>query len=240
MVLVAALGLLLAVVVVRETVRGFVQGGPFRVGAVVALAGPGSFRKRVGVIGAGLFATYAAVVALGLGYAATYGAPLRSGFYRVGEVLADGPAVGKLQPGDRIEAVDGVVVRVGTTRSLVDMINKKAGAPVVLSILRDGAHQTIRIEPRPNASGRWLIGIRPTFEAERSTKDALGFATTYPWHHTKRLVRSIARAFEGRGEVRGVVRIVEQLSPYQPAGLVVLLAASTGQVICCCSRCCSI
>lgn len=229
MVLVAALALVLAVFVIRELVRALAQGGPFRL-RPFDLVTPGSFRRRVGVIGAGLFATYAAVVALGLGYAATYGVPKSTDLFAVGEVIAGGAAAGQLLPGDRIKAIDGRELWVGSGRTLVERINDKAGAPVELSIIRDDTLHTIRITPRQgtNASGQpqWMIGIRPALAYDRSTYGAAEFALAYPWHHARRLGRSITRLFEGRGDVAGVVRIVDSLRrANQPAGLLVLMAA---------------
>jgi C-terminal processing protease CtpA/Prc len=180
MVLVRALGLVLVVVLVRELARWLVLRGPFRIRAMFDHVTPGSLGRRFATIAAGLVAMYLAIVGLGLGYAATYGVTTSHGYYSVAEVLEDGASVGKLRAGDRIEAIDGEPIEVGTGRSLVERINDKGGAPVDVHIRRDREAHVIRIEPRQGSvrdgSPKWLIGIRPRFEAERTTAGALGFA----------------------------------------------------------------
>ncbi|MDQ3336250.1 MAG: hypothetical protein M4D80_13865 [Myxococcota bacterium] len=227
MVLVGALGLVLAVVVVRELARWLVQRRPHPLRAMFDLVTPGSLGRRVATIAAGLGATYLAIVALGLGYAAGYGKPIGTGYLRVAELIEGGASVGKLRAGDRIEALDGEPIRIG--HSLTDRINAKAGAPVDVHIRRDGEALVVRIEPRQaevRGATQWLIGIRLASETERTTEGALGLALAFPWEHAKSVARGIAGAFEDRAEVASVVRIVEVMTvTNEPAGVRVLMAA---------------
>ena len=80
------------------------------------------------------------------------------------EALADSPAAGKLEKGDRILAVDGTPVKVVT--QVRDSIQKTKGAEVTLTIERDGAEKKVAVTPEEvkDDAGEsvWLVGIRLT------------------------------------------------------------------------------
>jgi C-terminal processing protease CtpA/Prc len=84
--------------------------------------------------------------------------------YVVGAVLDGYDATGKLAPGDRIVAIDGLVLREPVVANLVERVNARRGAPVVVTIDRDGALRDVTLKPTRDHSSRgdaWVLGIRP-------------------------------------------------------------------------------
>jgi len=80
--------------------------------------------------------------------------------YAVGE---DSAARGVLEPDDVIVAAEGTPVTV--TEELREVINAGAGAPVELTIERDGERRTVELTPRQgevNGQTLWLIGVTTT------------------------------------------------------------------------------
>jgi len=83
-------------------------------------------------------------------------------YVEVSSVLPDGPSDGKLEPGDRIAAVDGEPVP--TPEDVVAAItDRDAGDPVELTIRRDGATQTVEIitmaDPEDEETPRVGMGV---------------------------------------------------------------------------------
>jgi regulator of sigma E protease len=169
--------------------------------------------KRIVVIGAGPFVNL--VIAFLLLFALAFGAAELTS--RVGEILPDSPARGKLQPGDRVLAVDG---RGGDQLDFQRRISRHkcsgrqtdgclAATPVTLRIERDGRVRTLRIRPRYDAElERTRIGfsyatepLDPTpLEAARAAGDLM-------WAVTTGTVEAIVRIFdpEQREQISGVV-----------------------------------
>jgi PDZ domain-containing protein len=85
--------------------------------------------------------------------------------YVVDVVLPGFDATTKLQPGDRILEIDGEPLRAPVVAALVSAVNARDGAPVTLSVERDGRDQTIVVRPQQDRTndGRasWVLGIRP-------------------------------------------------------------------------------
>lgn len=76
---------------------------------------------------------------------------------RVGELMPGGSAANTgLKPGDLITAVDGQPVN--QFPALSPLIQAAQGAPVILSVLRDGAPLAVTLTPQQDGE-RWLIGI---------------------------------------------------------------------------------
>ena len=88
--------------------------------------------------------------------------------YVVDVVLPGFDATGKLQPGDRIVAIDGAPLDAPVVPALVNAVNARDGAPVTLAFERDGKTQTIIVRPQLDRTkdGRtsWVLGIRPRAE----------------------------------------------------------------------------
>jgi len=79
---------------------------------------------------------------------------------RVYALSEDSAARGVLEPGDVIVAAEGTPVTI--TEQLREIINAGAGAPVELTIERDGARRTVEVSPRQgqvNGQTLWLVGV---------------------------------------------------------------------------------
>ena len=80
---------------------------------------------------------------------------------RVFAVDSESPANGLLEADDVVTAVDGVAV--STTVQLRDAIGAGDGAPVLLSVLRDGTALDIEVTPSEteiDGETRWAIGVQ--------------------------------------------------------------------------------
>ena len=80
-------------------------------------------------------------------------------------VLPGFDATTKLQPGDRILEIDGEPLREPVVAALVNAVTAHDGAPLTLSVERNGHEQTILVRPQQDRTkdGRvsWVLGIRP-------------------------------------------------------------------------------
>lgn len=85
------------------------------------------------------------------------------------EAVPDSPAEGVLEADDVITAIDGAEVTSATL--LRQAIQEAEGAPVALTVLRDGSEQIVELTPEEYTQGgatTWLIGItlRTDYEFE--------------------------------------------------------------------------
>ncbi len=77
----------------------------------------------------------------------------------ISSVTLSGPAHDRLEPGDLIESVDGKEVE--NVEQVVDIVNgRDAGEPVVFTVLREGATETISVPTVEDAQGRTSVGIK--------------------------------------------------------------------------------
>jgi C-terminal processing protease CtpA/Prc len=84
--------------------------------------------------------------------------------YVIGTVLDGYDATGKLAPGDRIVAIDGVALREPVATSLGDRVNARHGHAVVVTFERDGVRRELTLAPlrdRRATGDVWVLGIRP-------------------------------------------------------------------------------
>jgi hypothetical protein len=171
----------------------------------------GSWRALAGCAVGGY--VYAAALALVL--FAVRGVPTERGWYAVDAVLTGFDATGKLAPGDLIVAVDGNLLTHPATPALVDAVNARAGAPVVLAVVRAGIACPVVVQPKlDHPDGRppvWVLGIRPrsALDYELDATRAGRFA----------LVAPFAAAREVVGEVRDALA-PDEAGPYGPKGIV--------------------
>ena len=70
-------------------------------------------------------------------------------YFGVGDVLPDYDAVGKLEKGDRIIKFDDQPITINEGPALSARVNKKQGAPVKLTVLRDGKTVEVTVAPKP-------------------------------------------------------------------------------------------
>ncbi len=152
-------------------------GEPHRRVAIVFVRGPR--RAAIALAGAAAVA-YVVVCALAGAFYVDHGIETGGHYYRVAAVEDGFDAAGKLQPGDRIVAIDGDPLWVERT-SLVERVNAKAGAPVTLSIERNGARLDVVVQPT-RGRDHWLLGIRPGIapEMRHDTGEALVAALAFP------------------------------------------------------------
>lgn len=81
------------------------------------------------------------------------------------------PQKAGLQCGDLICSVDGVDV--DTAEGIIQAVSQSNGAPLELTVLRDGAKKTVRISPMQTADG-WRLGLYV-----RDTVSGIGTVTYY-------------------------------------------------------------
>ena len=126
------------------------------------------------------------------------------------------PALGALQPGDRLVSVDGVR---GDFETLREQISShkcadqsdgcKAATPATIVVLRDGQERTVELAPVYNAE---QDGMFVGFEVGTTHRDlgpgeAADESVTAMWSFTTRTISTIAGVFEAekRKQISGVV-----------------------------------
>lgn len=185
----------------------------------VRVAGSDRTAARLGALAAGTSAAYLGVAALAFAFATCQGLPTGHIDIVVADLMDGYDAVGKLQPGDRILAVDGEPLLVGETPSLAERVRAKEGAAVTLTIRRAVALLDVTIQPRRGPSGRgeapvWLLGLRPRLVPEHATDAAMAaaFAIRFPIAQLRGLAEEIASRFAAADEPDpgGPMRIVEE------------------------------
>jgi regulator of sigma E protease len=140
----------------------------------------------------------------------------------VDQVARKAPATGKLQPGDRLVAVDG---RGGSFTTLRDRINAHrcagtasakcvAATPAQLTVIRGGARITLSLRPRYDATQkRMLLGFSPKANVVRERfLQGAGDAVSTGWTITHETVTAIGGIFvsaEKRKQVNSVVGAYE-------------------------------
>lgn len=154
-------------------------------------------------------------------------------WYGVSDVMTGYDARGKLEPGDRILAVDHVPLFVDRGPSLIERINERAnatkGAPITLRIERKGQPREVSITPRldkgDNNKPIWRIGVKPEPQyvvEEIGVLDAAGRALAYPVEQTKMIGASLYGIVFGdeKADPGGPIRIVEEFHRAFSASLV--------------------
>jgi regulator of sigma E protease len=178
--------------------------------------------KRIVVIGAGpaVNIVLAFVILFALGFS------VRTPDTTVAEVLPKTPAAAKLQPGDRIVAVDDQRYPGVEGQDRIERFRKEIGShecsgkqvdgcrattPVMLAVKRDGETRTIAVTPEYDAEAkRTLVGFSyDTVPAGYGVADSASWATDQLWFFGSRTVSVFARLFEAdkRKEVSGVVGV---------------------------------
>jgi regulator of sigma E protease len=172
--------------------------------------------KRIVVIAAGPFVNVVIGVAIFAGIFALHGT------FETTNQVAKGalkpPALGALQAGDRVLAVDGhrggfEAIRAATQRHRCAGPPRQgciAATPARVLIQRSGARRTLLLRPRyDTAAKRMLIGF--TYDGhvvKQSLGESLSLAVTRSWQIGRDTVKAIARIFyssKARKDVSGVV-----------------------------------
>src|ERR1700712_3697702 len=103
--------------------------------------------QRFVTIFAGPATNYLSAIALAMALYTCHGADSKQ-FAAVADVLPDYDAHGKLASGDRILAVDRVPYLMTSGPTLPERINAAKGAPVTITVERDGVQRDVQITPR--------------------------------------------------------------------------------------------
>jgi regulator of sigma E protease len=121
------------------------------------------------------------------------------------------PAAQILQPGDRIVAVNGSSV---TALQISERIRASSGKPITLTIVRDGARQTVQATP-VQRDGAYRLGFVLTLVYKQyGPVAALELAVGRTWEVTKAIGTSLGRLVTGSGreDVASPVGIVQASS----------------------------
>src|SRR5262245_34800170 len=133
-------------------------------------------------------------------------------------------AMGKLEPGDRIVAVDGKSMYAPDTIALSEAVNAKAGAPVNVTVLRNGVRAvTVTIQPKVkkddkgnDVQTRDRKPVYPLGTAQAPDMVDVGVfkagkdAFVYPGEQTKLILGGLRDIFTGKEDADpgGPIRIV--------------------------------
>lgn len=180
--------------------------------------------QRFLTIFAGPATNYLAAIATIFFVFAVAGMNTGRGWVRVGSVIAGEPAAGKLQPGDRILAVNGteVVISRDDPKSVgrfKELIQRSQGAPVTIRVLRDGKEREVVVTPElvTDAGTReYRVGIQMDIEGERAP---VGIGTAaweslrYPVDKSAEILVGLKKIVtrEEKGEVLGPVGIADAI-----------------------------
>ena len=120
--------------------------------------------QRFATIFAGPATNYLSAIVLAFALSTCHGADSSWRWYGVAAVNNDYDAVGKLEPGDRITAVDQTPILARgqyqelTADSLIVRVNAKHGGPVTLTVVRDGQQLAVTIQPKlANAHAQMIL-----------------------------------------------------------------------------------
>jgi regulator of sigma E protease len=175
--------------------------------------------KRIVVISAGpaMNVLIAFLILFGLAFAAS---KLST---KVFDTAKGAPAAGKLQPGDKILAVDGKRAGPGSTEDKLARFRKqisshkcpgklvqgcRAATPVAFTVERDGRILTVKVRPEYDAQAkRMLVGVAFGEKYHPNVVQAADLAVDQMWFVTKGTFTALARIFnaEDRKQISGVV-----------------------------------
>jgi hypothetical protein len=160
---------------------------------------PESPASRVIAALVGMVAAYGALAALAFAFYRADGVPTANLEVVADSVVEGYPAFGKIQPEDRIIAIDGAPL----TKSLSTLVDERNGAPVRLTLVRAGTTRDVTLTPIGH-DGHWVLGFRPLIEHARSRDFAViaQRAAMYPIEETKQLIPSSAEHADPGGPVR--------------------------------------
>jgi regulator of sigma E protease len=204
--------------------------------------------QRFVTIFAGPATNYISAIVLAFGLYTCHGADSSWHWYGVAAVKDTYDAAGKLEVGDRILAVDHVpILAKGTYHpptgpavkadlSLTERVNAKGGAPVTLTVIRDGLARDFTIQPRlakddhgkellQNGKPFYLLGIVPSEQPDvldQGIFASLGDALVFPIDETKAIgigLYEIITAKE-KADPGGPKRIFDEFAKAWKLGLI--------------------
>jgi regulator of sigma E protease len=189
--------------------------------------------QRFATIFAGPATNYLSAVLLALALYTCHGVDTETRYIHVTNVLPDYDAVGKLEPNDRIIKVDGLPLIAGEGLSLTERVMKKEGAPLQLTILREGRELDVTVTPRigdgkdgkdKNGKPRFMLGLglSNVEPIDVGLLAATQHAIEYPVHQTKKILAGLYDIITGaeKADPGGPVRIVEEFQKAFDSGWV--------------------
>lgn len=196
--------------------------------------------QRFMTILAGPATNYLSAVVLAFVLYACHGMESNWRWYSVAAVRTDYDAAGKLEVGDRILAVDGdrILARGeykglhADDKGLVGRVTAKKGAPVTLTVLRNGQEHDVTITPKLvfrdlpyDTTPRYLLGIVPFDEPDTLDVGPLVAgkeAVLYPIDTTQKIVGGLYGIITGREEADpgGPKRIYDEFAKAWELGVV--------------------
>jgi regulator of sigma E protease len=224
-------------------IRGMNAGGTVAPDDRRAYGNRPDWQRLVTILG-GPAASYLAASALAMALYTCHGVDGPHG-YQVGEVIAGYDAHGKLRAGDRILDVDGAPLYIDSGPSLIERVNHAAGAPITLTIERDGQQSKVQIAPTQasDASGKpvWRLGLQLMLQdvvVKPGVIDAAGRGLAYPASQTRAIAAALYRIALGsnNADPGGPVRMVEAFQTAFSTGaayaikLVMLLSVYVGLI----------
>jgi regulator of sigma E protease len=182
--------------------------------------------QRFVTIFAGPATNYLSAIVLAFALYTCHGVSGGTAYIGVDSVLPDYDAKGKLEPGDRILAVDQAPIFAGVGLTLRERVNAKNGAPMLLTVQREGTTFDISITPKttqPPGAGWWdedatnmyLLGIGMVAQADPvkvGVIDAAGRALVYPIDQSKAILGGLYDVITGaeKADLGGPVRIFDE------------------------------
>ncbi len=176
--------------------------------------------QRFLTIFAGPATNYLSAIVLAFALFTCHGVDTKEHWYGVVDVLPGYDAQGKLEPGDRIIAVDGATIYAnGPGAGLTERVVAKKGAPMAITVRRDGRLVELSITPKPAKDDKgnptYLLGITRNRQADVvdiGIIDAAGRALWYPVEQTKAITKGFYGIIIGTEKMDpgGPKRIVEE------------------------------
>lgn len=150
-------------------------------------------------------------------------------FVGVDDVMAGYDAMGKLEPGDRITHVDHEILFAtdANERSLTGRVTAKKGAPVLLTVARDGKSFDVSITPKLDKDDKgapiYLLGIHRTLQFDFVSVgpfEAAKRALIFPVEQTGLIIDNFRDIFTGaqKADPGGPKRILDEFSKHFKAG----------------------
>jgi regulator of sigma E protease len=176
--------------------------------------------QRFITIFAGPATNYLSAIVLAFGLYTCHGIESDEQYYVVADVMPDMDAAGKLEPRDRILAVDGQTIYANALPSLTELVTKKQGAPITLTVRRDGKELDVTIKPEKRIDWwddepYYLLGISRTKEADTikvGVGEAARHAIVFPVKQTKLILKALSGIASGRekADPGGPKRILDE------------------------------
>lgn len=139
-------------------------------------------------------------------------------WYGVDEVMEGFDARGKLEHGDRILEINHAPLIIGEGASLTERVKASKGAPITVTVERNGERRDVTITPKLDHDGAdsvWRIGVKPepiTLNVDIGVVEAGRRALSYPVDQTKAFIGGLYGIIFGndKADPGGPIRMVKE------------------------------